>query len=65
MSVVDRYAEAAYALVVAGAAMVAPWLALVVAAVYLIGLAALHYMAARAAVQGADQASTPEAETTP
>lgn len=37
--IVTRYAEAAYALVVAGAAMLWPPLALVVAAAYLIALA--------------------------
>ena len=37
--IVTRYAEAAYALIVAGAAFVYPPAALVVAAVYLIALA--------------------------
>lgn len=37
--VVTRYAEAAYALVVAGAALVYPPAALLVAAIYLIALA--------------------------
>ena len=36
---ITRYAEAAYALVVAGAAMLWPPLALIVAAGYLVGLA--------------------------
>ena len=40
--VVDRYAEAAYALIVAGAAWVFPPLALVVAAGFLIALAIVH-----------------------
>ena len=39
----DHYIEAAYALVVAGAAMVFPWLAIVVAGVFFIGLAYLEY----------------------
>ena len=38
---ITRYAEAAYALVVAGAAMIQPWLALIVAAGYLVGLAVI------------------------
>jgi hypothetical protein len=40
--VVTRYAEWAYALLVAGAAMVHPALALIVAAGYLIGLAVVN-----------------------
>jgi Na+-transporting methylmalonyl-CoA/oxaloacetate decarboxylase gamma subunit len=37
--IITRYAEAAFALLVTGAAMVYPPLALIVAAAYLIGLA--------------------------
>ena len=40
-AIVTRYAEAGYALIVAGAAMVHPALALAVAAAYLIGLAVI------------------------
>lgn len=47
MNEIDRYAEAAYALIVAGAAMILPPLALVVAALYLIALAIVHLRAVR------------------
>lgn len=39
MSVVERYLEAAYALIVAAAALIYPPAALAVAAIFLIGLA--------------------------